>query len=361
MRIQNLPLAEKTNIKNWAFEDLNLTSVSAPPVTPKDLNIPAHSILIVDGHVMYENINPFITVEVTVKNHEEAENKLIVLNNEKKNAMLKITVAKDAVIDEILTVIVISQECSLVYASEVILEQGAHLELTESFIGRKPHNANIVSQIKVGKNANLITNTISELHPKTVVYHHKHTTIDADGVIDATNFMINDTNLVFEDLTYLQGRGAEAETKTVSITSGQQLQNITVRIENIAPRSVGNIINYGITKDQAHLAFNGVGKIQKNAKECDNQQETRLLNLSKTAEAVANPFLLIDEGDITAGHAASIGQLDEEQIYYLMSRGMSRAEASKMIVSGFLAPFVDALDDEKMREALAARIEAKLG
>jgi Fe-S cluster assembly protein SufD len=114
-------------------------------------------------------------------------------------------------------------------------------------------------------------------------------------------------------------------------------------------------------KDDAHLAFNGVGKIKKASKASDNQQETRLLNLSRTAEAIANPFLLIDEGDITAGHAASIGQLDEEQIYYLMSRGMSKAEASKMIVSGFLAPFIDVIRDEGMKEALMTEIEKKLG
>ncbi|MCL1990994.1 MAG: SufD family Fe-S cluster assembly protein [Defluviitaleaceae bacterium] len=360
MSIQNLPLAEKTNIKNWAFEALALTDVTAPSVDLSALHVTDNAVVIVDGHVVHNQVDANLTIETTVSAHAN-ENKLLVLNNEKKNSTLKVTVPKNVTIETPLSIIVIAKERSLVHASEVILETGAALNYTESFIGQGNFNANIASTFNVGENANLVTNTINELYPGTVVYHHKHADVDANGVLDATNFMINDTDLVFEDFTYLNGRGSEAETKTVSIASEGQKQNLTIRIENAAARSIGNIINYGITKDTAHLAFNGVGKIQKNAKDCDNQQETRLLNLSKTAEAVANPFLLIDEGDITAGHAASIGQLDEEQIYYLMSRGMSREAASKMIVSGFLTPFVDALEDEAMREALSARIEAKLG
>ena len=360
MSVNNLPLAEKTNIKKWPFEDLVLTDVTAPAVDLSALNVTDNTVVIVDGHVVHNQVDVNLTVETTIKQHP-AENKLLVLNNEKQNSALKITVPKNVTVEAPLSVIVISKERSLVHGTELTLETGASLNYTESFIGQGTYNANITSQFHVGENANLTTNTISELAAGTVVYHHKHADVAANGVLDGTNFMINDTDLVFEDLTFLNGQGSEAETKTVSIASGKQKQNLTIRIENVGKRSIGNIINYGITKDVAHLAFNGVGKIQKDAKDCDNQQETRLLNLSKTAEAVANPFLLIDEGDITAGHAASIGQLDEEQIYYLMSRGMARAEASKMIVSGFLTPFVDALDDEKMREELQMRIEAKLG
>jgi Fe-S cluster assembly protein SufD len=172
---------------------------------------------------------------------------------------------------------------------------------------------------------------------------------------------MNDSSIIFEDFSYTLGKGAEAEVSTVSIASNDQKQNITVRIENHASQSIGNIINYGIVKDTAHLAFNGIGKIYKGMNGVDNQQETRILNLSKTSEAVANPFLLIDEGDITAGHAATIGQINEEQIYYLMSRGLTRPEAQKVIASGFLTPFVDNnIEDLDLKKQLLSIIEQKL-
>ena len=360
--MRDLPLAEKTNIEDWAFEDLVLKDIDLPTVDLKRLNLTGNYIVIVDGVLISQAGICDLKIDVDSEIKPTAvNNKLIMLNQKKSNSNLKITVPKNVAVKDPLTIVYIAKDRSLVHMSEIILEMGASLNCIEWFIGEGQYNTNIISNFIVGKNANLTTRTMSELYPKTVVYHHKHSKVENDGVIDATNFIINDTNLVFEDFIYLAGRGAEADVKTVSVASGKQKQNITVRTENIAFNTVANIINYGIVKDEAHLAFNGVGKIQKNAKDCDNQQETRILNLSKTAEAVANPFLLIDEGDITAGHAASIGQLDEEQIYYLMSRGNSRALASKMIVSGFLTPFVKILEDVKAQEALSLKIDKKLG
>ena len=185
--------------------------------------------------------------------------------------------------------------------------------------------------------------------------------INAHGVLNISQIVIGDADLNLACNIQLAGIGAESEIKTVALASGNQKNKIAVKIENLAPHTTANIVNHGVLQDDAHLAFDGTGKIHKGMNGSDAQQETRILNLSKTAQATANPFLLIDEGDITAGHAASIGPIDEEQIYYLMSRGMNRKEASKLIVSGFLTPFIDAIGDEQMREELIEKIEQKLG
>lgn len=362
MNANNLPLAEKTNIKNWAFDDLVLKEVSYSTLSDLDILPTDNQLILVDGKIVHNTVPADISIVADVSSlTTPITNKLLALNNQKNNSSLSISVPKKSIIKETISVVVVARKRSLVHKTKIVLDDGSALNVVEKYIGLGNFNANIVSDIKVGANANLRVNTMNDMHEGCVVYHHKSAFVEQDGVLDATNFIINDTDLVFEDLSYLVGRGAEANVKTVSIASGVQKQNMTVRTENIADHTVANIINYGIVKDDAHLAFNGVGKIQKASKASDNQQETRLLNLSKTAQAVANPFLLIDEGDITAGHAASIGQLDEEQIYYLMSRGMSRAQASKMIVSGFLTPFVDAIDDLTMKEALSTKIETKLG
>lgn len=362
MNANSLPLAEKTNIKNWAFEDLVLKDVSNASLSDLDILPTDNQLILVDGIIVHNTVPADLVIVSDVSSLSiPATNKLLDLNHQKNNSILGISVPKNLSIKETISVVVVARKRSLVHQTHVVLENSSELKIVENYVGLGNFNGNIVSEFKVGANANLTVNTVNDMHEGCVVYHHKSAEVEQDGVLDATNFIINDTDLVFEDFAYLVGRGAQANVKTVSIASGAQKQNMTVRTENIAPNTVGNIVNYGIVKDDAHLAFNGIGKIQKASKASDNQQETRLLNLSKTAQAVANPFLLIDEGDITAGHAASIGQLDEEQIYYLMSRGMSRTQASKMIVSGFLTPFVDAIDDETMKEALRTKIETKLG
>jgi len=360
--IDKLPLAEKTNIKNWAFEDLVLKDVSGSTLCDTGIQPMENQIILVDGTIVHHTAPRGVTVEVeNLGERVPSPNQLVYTNETKRNSCLVIIVPKNTSLTETLSIVVVAKERSLIHKTQVILEDGAALDMVENYIGIGKFNANIMSTFEIGANARLTLNTISDLHADSVVYHHKYAQVENDGFLDTTNFVINDADMVFEDFTHLIGRGGSVDVKTVSIASRCQKQNMTVRTENTADNTVGNIVNYGIVKDDAHLAFNGVGKIHKASKASDNQQETRLLNLSKTAEAVANPFLLIDEGDITAGHAASIGQLDEEQIYYLMSRGMSRAEASKMIVSGFLTPFVDAIQDEEMRATLAGKIEQKLG
>lgn len=217
---------------------------------------------------------------------------------------------------------------------------GLEIEVPENTVVREP-----LMIIYTGDNSVKMVNNI---------------TLAAHGVLNVSQIILSDADFALACNIELAGKGAESEVKTIAIASGIQKNKIAVKIENLAPHTTANIVNHGVLQDEAHLAFDGTGKIHKGMHGSDAQQETRILNLSKTAQATANPFLLIDEGDITAGHAASIGPIDEEQIYYLMSRGMNRAQAGKLIVSGFLMPFIDAIGDETMREELIAKIEQKL-
>ncbi len=82
--------------------------------------------------------------------------------------------------------------------------------------------------------------------------------------------------------------------------------------------------------------------------------------LSENARGDANPILLIEEDDVTAGHAASVGRVDPLQIYYLMSRGITRANAERLIIHGFLEPVVSQLPIEGVRKQLVEVIERKV-
>ncbi|MCL1994983.1 MAG: SufD family Fe-S cluster assembly protein [Defluviitaleaceae bacterium] len=362
-----LPLAEKTNIKDWDFENLLLKDIPKKFKTefsnffPEDAE---NKLLLEDGFIMVEEIEAEgITISQTVEPVEES-NRLIALNNEKRNSALSVVVEKNT--KATLYIVHFSDERSLVHQSHIRLETGAELELIETFMlvgsaeSTESYNANIVTKVDVGSNASLNSSVIKLAH-HGLVYQTRLTEVHENGRFNGTNFILDYSDMVFEDFAHLVGKGSEANVATMAIADKSQKRNITVRVENFAPHSNGNIVNYGVVKDTAHLAFNGVGKIHKGMNGGDNQQETRLLNLSKVAQAIANPFLLIDEGDITAGHAASIGQIDEEQVYYLMSRGLSKQESEKLIVFGFLAPFANKVTNESLKEELLESIEEKLG
>ena len=201
---------------------------------------------------------------------------------------------------------------------------------------------------------------MDRLHQDSTVYQCRKANVQANGRFLLSLGALNDGNTVSENLVALVGQGATAEVKTVAIAEGKQKQNITVNIEHLAPYTEGHIVNHGVSKDSAQLTFNGIGKINKGMNGSNAQQESRAMVLSETARADANPILLIDEYDVKAGHAAGVGKIDEEQLYYLMSRGLTRRAAEILIIYGFLMPFIDDIRSEVIKSEFVKVIERKI-
>ena len=146
----------------------------------------------------------------------------------------------------------------------------------------------------------------------------------------------------------------------MAISSGKQIQGIDTRVTNYAPHSIGHILQHGVILEAGTLTFNGIGHIIRGAKGADAQQESRVLMLSDKARSDANPILLIDENDVTAGHAASIGQVDPEDMYYLMSRGLDQDTAERLVVRGFLGAVIGEIPVKAVRQEMIDVIESKL-
>ena len=89
-------------------------------------------------------------------------------------------------------------------------------------------------------------------------------------------------------------------------------------------------------------------------------KESRVLMLSDQARSDANPILLIDENDVTAGHAASIGQVDPEDMYYLMSRGLDKATAERLVVRGFLGSVIVEIPVKEVRDEMICNYRRKI-
>ena len=89
-------------------------------------------------------------------------------------------------------------------------------------------------------------------------------------------------------------------------------------------------------------------------------QKNNGIILAKKAQLHANPLLLIDEFDVEASHGAAIGKIDDEQLYYLMSRGLTLQEAEKLIISGFLTPVLTLLDSDALKNNFIKKVESKI-
>ena len=171
---------------------------------------------------------------------------------------------------------------------------------------------------------------------------------------------MNDGNGLSDTTSILKGNGSKSNTRAVCIGMGEQQLDLTTRAVHIGKHSDSNMVTRAVMQDQATAIINGITKIEHGATHANGEQTERVLMLSPQARGDANPMLLIDEDEVTAGHAASVGQVDENQIYYMMSRGISREMAERLIIYGFLEPIVKSIPLKEVSEQLQKLVERKL-
>lgn len=220
--------------------------------------------------------------------------------------------------------------------------------------------ANIVSEVYAGAGAKVVYGAVDNLAKGMTTYVNRRGRAGKDGRIEWALGQFNDGNTVSDNTTHLIGDGSFTDTKTVTIGRGDQKQNFVAQIFNHGKHSEGYILTHGVMKDSASSIFNGITKIEHGATKSHGEQTERVLMLSEKARGDANPILLIDEDDVTAGHAASVGRIDPLQMFYLMSRGISKAEAERLIIHGFLAPVVSQMPLESVKNRLVEVIERKV-
>ena len=226
--------------------------------------------------------------------------------------------------------------------------------------GSAKATANITVEVIARSGAQVKFAAIDRLGENVTAYISRRGKLGNDASIDWAIGVMNEGNVVADFDSDLLGNGSHADLKVVALSSGRQVQGIDTRVTNYGCNSIGNILQHGVILEKATLTFNGIGHIIKGAKGADAQQESRVLMLSDQARSDANPILLIDENDVTAGHAASIGQVDPEDMYYLMSRGLDKATAERLVVRGFLGSVIVEIPVKEVRDEMIATIEEKL-
>ncbi|AOH56977.1 Fe-S cluster assembly protein SufD [Peribacillus muralis] len=245
----------------------------------------------------------------------------------------------------------------------IVAEDNSSVTYVENYFSNVESNegiANIVTEVFANANAKVEYGAVDTLSKGFTTYVNRRGVAGRDAHIEFALGLMNDGNTISDNITYLMGDGSHGDTKSVVVGRGEQKQNFTTAIIHYGKRSDGQILKHGVVKDSASTIFNGIGKIEHGATKSNAEQESRVLMLSEKARGDANPILLIDEDDVTAGHAASVGRVDPLQLYYLMSRGITKKEAERLVIHGFLAPVVNQLPIEGVKKQLVAVIERKV-
>jgi len=157
----------------------------------------------------------------------------------------------------------------------------------------------------------------------------------------------------------LNGQGATAEDVEVVFGAESQRFDVVTDLTHQAPHTTGHVLAKGVLRESARSIFKGMIRIEPNAKNSNSYLAEHAMILSKKARADAIPGLEILTNEVKATHSGSVSQIDEEQVFYMMARGLSLSEAQRLIIVGFLHPAVQRMPLRTVRAAIAYLIEEK--
>ena len=383
-----LPTIERVKFHRWNLGDGTITeseaSADVPDFTALDSNLKLvqfgtqtvfeqvpqaladQGVLFTDFHSALEEI-PQLVEDYFMSSVKYDDDKLAAYHTAYFNSGVVLYIPDNVEIEEAIEGIFYQDSDSNVPFNKHILiiagknSKFSYLERLESKgSGSEKATANVTVEVIARSGAQVKFAAIDRLGENVTAYISRRGKLGQNASIDWAIGVMNEGNVVADFDSDLVGNGSHADLKVVALSSGRQVQGIDTRVTNFGCNSIGNILQHGVILEKGTLTFNGIGHIIKGAKGADAQQESRVLMLSDQARSDANPILLIEENDVTAGHAASIGQVDPEDMYYLMSRGLDKHTAERLVVRGFLGSVIVEIPVKEVRDEMIATIEEKL-
>lgn len=293
------------------------------------------------------------------------EHRLTALHTALINGGVFVYVPKNVVVEDPIQYVVLHDDDNASFYNHVIIvtEESAEVTYVENYLSTasgEGNQLNIVSEVIAGANSNITYGSVDYLDKGFTGHIIRRGTTAADASINWALGLMNEGSQIIDNTTNLIGDRSTSELKSVVVGTGDQKINLTSKIVQYGKETNGYILKHGVMRENASSVFNGIGYIKHGGTKSIANQESRVLMLSENARGDANPILLIDEDDVEAGHAASVGRVDPEQLYYLMSRGISQKEAERLVIHGFLDPVVRELPIEDVKRQLREVIELKV-
>ena len=245
----------------------------------------------------------------------------------------------------------------------VIAEAESRFTLIEEYSSSSPDlngYANAVAELFVEQAAKLEYVSIQNLSQETWHFATHHARVERDAELDwvAGGFGSKKGKVWIQN--DLNGQGATSRVTGAYFADGDQHLDYDTYQLHIAPNTTSDFAFKGALRDKATAVWRGMIRVEKDAQKTNAYQENRNLMLSETAHADSIPGLEILANDVRCTHGATLGQVDREQLFYAMTRGLTRADAERLIVRGFFQDVLDRIELEPVREALAAALEARI-
>jgi Fe-S cluster assembly protein SufD len=278
---------------------------------------------------------------------------------------LLVVIPKGVVVEQPLYVRITNsvENGSLFFRLLVVAEGESRCTLIEEYVSARPDLAgysNVVAELFVEQAAKLEYVSLQNLSTETWHFATHHATVARDAELDWVAGGFDSKKGKIRIQNDLAGPGATSRVTGAYFADGEQHLDYDTFQEHIAPSTTSDFAFKGALRDEASAVWRGMIRVEKDAQKTNAYQENRNLMLSEKAHADSIPGLEILANDVRCTHGATLGQVDREQLFYLMARGLSRAEAERLIVRGFFQDILDRIELEPIRETLGEALEARI-
>ena len=244
----------------------------------------------------------------------------------------------------------------------LILEEGASATLVESFESQSETDVSVVcstASVLAKGNARAERILAQNLNLSSSFYQLDSNRAERNAGVRSLSLHLGSAQSRFENLAVVAGEGAEVELLGVTAGEKEQLFDQRTRQLHLAPHGRSDLLYKNALMDEAKSIFSGLIKVEEPAQQTDAYQTNRNLLLSPKAEADSLPGLEILANEVKCSHGATTGEIDSDQLFYLLSRGIPKATAEQLLVFGFLREVLQRIGDDSVTEFLHGPLEDK--
>jgi Fe-S cluster assembly protein SufD len=288
---------------------------------------------------------------------KETEDKFVSLNSAFFNDGVFLYIPKGVVIDDTLRA---HFNTTSFNHSVIILEEGARVNYFEEYSSEMGYLNQGNVEIYCGRNSFVEFNYLQNLPKDAFDFSVKRAVLYEDSKIDWMFCSLGAKLGKIKIESLLKGKGAVSEKYGIYCGTENQHHDLFTEAKHMVPNTSANVTIRGILKNHATAISRGLLKIEKEASNTSTYLDDRAIMLGENSLADVIPSLVIDNNNVQAKHAATVGQVDEEQLFYLTSRGLSREDAEMLIVQGFFEPMFNKIKIPEIRNKLQHLVEMKI-
>lgn len=244
----------------------------------------------------------------------------------------------------------------------VIAEKGSELNLVVDY--KNEDNKKVIhnglTRILVKENAVVNVIKIQRLNDKSQNFDTNLSIVENDGEINWITVELGARETTTKNINILKSTGSKADIKSIYFGDGERKLDLDYTVKHFGRHSKSEIESRGVLKDKAKKMFRGNLHFKKEAKAADGSEKEHVLLMDKRVESDSIPALFTEEDNVQGEHAVSAGQIDENSLFYLMSRGFTKVEAKKLLVEAAFNPIFDKIPLNDLKGSVMNEVKRKL-